>query len=60
MPDDSGKWPFLCFHKGKRYECRADTIAAARDKAMKHWRLDPSQRSKVSVQLDAEEGEIRL
>jgi hypothetical protein len=48
---------YVCFYKGKRFECHADTTMKARELAEAHFKAGKSQRHMISVILAEKSGE---
>lgn len=47
---------YLCFYKGKRFECYADSSYAAKVMACAHFKVHPKRGYAVSVMLAEKDG----
>ena len=47
---------YVCFYNGKRWECYASSMFAAKEKAVAHFKPPKSKRHMVSVMLSEKDG----
>ena len=47
---------YVCFYNGKRWECYANSMFAAKEKAVAHFKPPKSKRHTVSVVLAEKDG----
>lgn len=55
MTDNASDNGYVCFYKGKRFECHAATTVAAQEIAMKHFRVKKAWH--ITVVLAEKNGE---